>query len=254
MQPSWRWVHFPMLPAFGRCHLARLQRANGTAGRRARRHVFDRGRSIDTKSALSRIRTHHRWSSSLLGSHSNRLSISTTTAEAGARALSAAIPTRREWRAFAPTAARSRIPSCARTFGGATACPVTSARRPVYLAARFSIHTIPFDRVKGYDLIDRAIAPDAHTVVFHLRPRLGASGNDLFFLWVSRRSSFCRHTCCRQQMRGVTSADRHPLAQVPFNAAASRRRWTVFVYVAWQHGDSLTYMANPKLLAGKGRR
>ena len=52
---------------------------------------------------------------------------------------------------------------------------------------------------EGYDLIDRANAPDARTVVFHLRQARGRTAVTTPISRPDRRSavSSCRRTCCR---------------------------------------------------------
>jgi len=93
---------------------------------------------------------------------------------------------------------------------------------------------VPVPSREGYDLIDRASAKDAHTVVFHLK-HAWAPAATTFFSYGFRPQFVLPAHVLRKQM---------PLAQAPFNAAPTVGDGP-FTFVSWQRGESLLYKANP---------
>src|SRR5665213_3980888 len=86
--------------------------------------------------------------------------------------------------------------------------PVTSAD------VLFTLHAIldpnnPVRSTEGYDLIDRATAPDAHTVVFHLKHAWAPAVMTYFSYGFSPQFVLPKHVLELQA----------PLAQAPFNSA-----------------------------------
>ncbi len=93
---------------------------------------------------------------------------------------------------------------------------------------------VPVPSREGYDLIDRASAKDAHTVVFHLK-RAWAPAATTFFSYGFRPQFVLPAHVLRKQV---------PLAQAPFNAAPTVGDGP-FTFVSWKRGESLRYKANP---------
>jgi peptide/nickel transport system substrate-binding protein len=87
----------------------------------------------------------------------------------------------------------------------------------------------------GYELIDRAIARDAHTVVLHLRRAWGPAATTYFSYGTAPQFVLPAHV-----LRGE-----NPLAQAPYGADPTvvdgpfRLRW-------WHRGEGLRYEANPQ--------
>lgn len=109
----------------------------------------------------------------------------------------------------------------------------------------FTLHAIldpnnPVRSHEGYDLIDRATAPDAHTVVFHLRRAWAPAVMTYFSYGFSPQFVLPAHVLRAQA----------PLAQAPFNAAPSVGDGP-FTFVSWHRGEALSYMANPLYWRGK---
>ncbi|HET9097375.1 MAG TPA: peptide ABC transporter substrate-binding protein [Candidatus Baltobacteraceae bacterium] len=100
----------------------------------------------------------------------------------------------------------------------------------------------PVPSREGYDLIDRAYAKDAHTVVFHLR-RAWAPAASTFFSYGFRPQFVLPAHVLGKQL---------PLAQAPFNAAPSVGDGP-FTFVSWTRGESLLYRANPRYWRGAPR-
>ena len=111
--------------------------------------------------------------------------------------------------------------------------PVTSAD------VLFTLHAIldprnPVRSRAGYDLIDRATAPDAHTVVFHLS-RAWAPAALSFFSYGTPQSQFV--------LPSHVLAKQGSLAQSPFNANPNVGDGP-YTFVEWNRGDSLRYRIN----------
>ncbi|HTU69215.1 MAG TPA: peptide ABC transporter substrate-binding protein [Candidatus Baltobacteraceae bacterium] len=83
---------------------------------------------------------------------------------------------------------------------------------------------------EGYELIDRASAPDAHTVVLHLRRA-----------WAPAVLTYFSYGIIPQ----VVLPAHLPLARVPAVGDGP------FDFVSWSHGNMLTYRANPLYWRGK---
>ncbi len=116
--------------------------------------------------------------------------------------------------------------------------PVTSAD------VLFTLHAIldprnPVLSTQGYDLIDRASAPDAHTVVFHLRHAWAPAALSYFSYGTTPQFVLPAHVL---QGRGG-------LAQSPFNAAPTVSDGP-YAFVSWQRGSGLRYRANPRYWRG----
>lgn len=100
----------------------------------------------------------------------------------------------------------------------------------------------PVPSREGYDLIDRASARDAHTVVFHLK-HAWAPAATTFFSYGFRPQFVLPAHVLRKEL---------PLAQAPFNAAPSVGDGP-YVFVSWTRGESLLYRANPLYWRGAPR-
>jgi peptide/nickel transport system substrate-binding protein len=83
---------------------------------------------------------------------------------------------------------------------------------------------------EGYDLIDRMRAPDAHTVVLHLRRA-----------WAPAVLTYLSYGITPQ----VVLPAHVPLAQLPSVGDGA------YDFVSWQRGNALIYRANPKYWRGK---
>jgi len=90
----------------------------------------------------------------------------------------------------------------------------------------------------GYDLIDRATAPDAHTVVLHLR-RAWAPAVATFFTY----GAVPEYVLPEHVLAGQA-----PLARAPFNSAPVCDG--PYVLKSWRRGDRLTFEANPRYWRG----
>lgn len=117
--------------------------------------------------------------------------------------------------------------------------PVTSAD------VLFTLHAIldpanPVSSTEGYALIDRATAPDAHTVIFHLRHAWAPAVLTYFSYGFSPQFVLPKHVLEREA----------PLARAPFNDAPKVGDGP-YTFVSWSRGDSLRYVANPKYWRGK---
>lgn len=117
--------------------------------------------------------------------------------------------------------------------------PVTSAD------VLFTLHAIldprnPVLSHEGYDLIDRAWAPNAHTVVFHLQRAWAPAVMTYFSYGFSPQFVLPAHV-----LRGET-----PLAQAPFGAAPSVVDGP-YRFVSWVRGDRIELAANPRYWRGR---
>jgi peptide/nickel transport system substrate-binding protein len=109
----------------------------------------------------------------------------------------------------------------------------------------FTLHAIldprnPVRSREGYDLIDRAWAPDARTVVVHLRRRWAPAVMTYFSYGFSPQFVLPAHV-----LRAQT-----PLAQAAFNAAPSVGDGP-YRFVSWTRGEGLRYVANPLYWRGR---
>lgn len=93
---------------------------------------------------------------------------------------------------------------------------------------------------EGYDLIDRARARDAHTVVFHLRRPWAPAVATYFSYGLSPQFVLPWHVLRAQG----------PLARAAFNAAPTVGDGP-YRFVAWRRGEVLRYAANPLYWRGK---
>ena len=119
--------------------------------------------------------------------------------------------------------------------------PVTSAD------VLFTLHAIldprnPVRSHEGYELIDRATAPNARTVVLHLRHAWAPAVMTYFSYGLSPQFVLPKHVLEKQG----------PLATAAFNTDPSVGDGP-FTFVSWTHGESLRYRANPLYWRGEPR-
>jgi peptide/nickel transport system substrate-binding protein len=119
--------------------------------------------------------------------------------------------------------------------------PVTSAD------VLFTLHAIldprnPVRSREGYDLIDRAWAPDDRTVIVHLRRSWAPAVMTYFSYGFSPQFVLPAHV-----LRAQT-----PLAQAAFNAAPTVGDGP-YRFVSWTRGEGLRYEANPLYWRGRPR-
>ena len=93
---------------------------------------------------------------------------------------------------------------------------------------------------EGYDLIERAEAPDERTVVVHLKHAWAPAALTYFSYGLSSQVVVPAHVLREQQ----------PLAQAPFNAAPSVGDGP-YRFESWRRGDVLRFTANPLYWRGK---
>ncbi len=111
----------------------------------------------------------------------------------------------------------------------------------------YTLHAIldprnPVRSREGYDLIDSASAPDAQTVVFHLRRAWAPAVMTYFSYGTSPQFVLPAHVLRKQE----------PLAQAPFNAAPTVGDGP-FLFQLWRHGDALYYERNPHYWRGPAK-
>ncbi len=109
----------------------------------------------------------------------------------------------------------------------------------------YTLHAIldprnPVRSHEGYDLIDRAYARDARTVVFHLKRAWAPAVATYFSYGFAPQFVLPAHVLRREE----------PLAQAAFNAAPAVGDGP-YTFVAWYRGDRLEYAANPLYWRGK---
>ncbi len=109
----------------------------------------------------------------------------------------------------------------------------------------FTLHAIldprnPVRSHEGYDLIDRAWANDARTVVFHLRHAWAPAVATYFSYGYSPQFVLPEHVLKRQD----------PLATGSFNDDPAVGDGP-YRFVSWRRGDRLRYEANPRYWRGK---
>ncbi|MBD5606792.1 MAG: peptide ABC transporter substrate-binding protein [Candidatus Eremiobacteraeota bacterium] len=92
---------------------------------------------------------------------------------------------------------------------------------------------------EGYDLIDRADSPDAHTVRFHLSRPWAPAVSTFFTYGTSPQYVLPQHVLAAQG----------PLFRAAFNAAPTVGDGP-FTFVSWHRGDRIVYAANPRYWRG----
>jgi peptide/nickel transport system substrate-binding protein len=117
--------------------------------------------------------------------------------------------------------------------------PVTSADVLFTLRAILDPRN-PVRSHEGYDLIDRAGAPDARTVVFHLKRAWAPAVMTYFSYGFSPQFVLPAHVLRAQA----------PLARAAFNSAPIVGDGP-YHFVAWKRGEGLRYAANPRYWRGK---
>ena len=108
----------------------------------------------------------------------------------------------------------------------------------------FTLHAIldprnPVRSHEGYDLIDRAVAPDAHTVVLHLRRAWAPAVLTYFSYGFSPQFVLPEHVL----------RDQTPLDRAAFNASPSVGDGP-YRFVWWKRGEGLRYVPNPRYWRG----
>ena len=109
----------------------------------------------------------------------------------------------------------------------------------------FTLHAIldprnPVRSHEGYDLIDRAEARGARTVVFHLKHAWAPAVMTYFSYGFSPQFVLPAHVLRAQA----------PLARAAFNAAPNVGDGP-YRFVSWHRGEGLRYVANPRYWRGK---
>jgi len=108
----------------------------------------------------------------------------------------------------------------------------------------FTLHAIldpanPVASHEGYDLIDRAEAPDPLTIRVHLREAWAPAVSTFFTYGTNPQYVLPEHVLAAQG----------PLARAAFNAAPTVGDGP-FTFVSWARGDRLLYAANPRYWRG----
>lgn len=109
----------------------------------------------------------------------------------------------------------------------------------------FTLHAIldprnPVRSTQGYDLIDRATAPDPRTVVFHLKRAWAPAALGYFSYGTTPQFVLPAHVLRMQA----------PLDRAPFGAAPTVGDGP-YTFVSWQRQNALRYRANPRYWRGK---
>ncbi len=117
--------------------------------------------------------------------------------------------------------------------------PVTAADVLFTLRAILDARN-PVRSRQGYDLIDRASAPDAHTVVFHLKHPWAPAVMTYFSYGFSPQFVLPEHVLAAQA----------PLSRAAFNAAPTVGDGP-YRFVSWTRGEGLRYAANPRYWRGE---
>ncbi len=104
----------------------------------------------------------------------------------------------------------------------------------------FTLHALldPANPVRsraGYDLIDRATAPDPHTVVFHLKQPWAPAVATFFAYGTTPQFVLPAHV-----LRSETPLEHAPFASAPAVGDGP------FVFREWHRGDRVVYVANPR--------
>ncbi len=116
--------------------------------------------------------------------------------------------------------------------------PVTSADVLFTLRAILDPRN-PVRSHEGYELIDRADAPDAHTVVFHLKRAWAPAVMTYFSYGFAPQFVLPAHVLATQA----------PLDRAAFDAAPTVGDGP-FIFTSWRRGESLRYVANPRYWRG----
>lgn len=119
--------------------------------------------------------------------------------------------------------------------------PVTS-RDVLWTLHAIMDPSVPVPSREGYDLIDRAYAKDAHTVVFHLKHAWAPAATTFFSYGFRPQFVLPEHVLSKQT----------PLSQAPFNGSPTVGDGP-FTFVSWKRGESLLYRANPLYWRGPPR-
>jgi len=117
--------------------------------------------------------------------------------------------------------------------------PVTSADVLFTLRAILDPRN-PVRSTQGYDLIDRASAPDARTVVFHLKRVWAPAALGYFSYGTTPQFVLPAHVLKTQA----------PLDRAAFGAAPTVGDGP-YTFVSWQRGNALRYRANPLYWRGR---
>ncbi len=117
--------------------------------------------------------------------------------------------------------------------------PVTSADVLFTLRAILDPNN-PVRSHEGYDLIDRASAPDARTVVFHLKRAWAPAALTYFSYGTAPQFVLPAH---------VLGSER-PLSRAAFNATPTVGDGP-YTFERWDRGEGLRYVANPTYWRGK---
>jgi peptide/nickel transport system substrate-binding protein len=126
-----------------------------------------------------------------------------------------------------------------RTIAWSDGRPVTAADVLFTLRAILDPRN-PVRSHEGYDLIDRAFAPDAHTVIVHLRRAWAPAVVTYFSYGFSPQFVLPEHVLAAES----------PLSRAPFNAAPLVGDGP-YRFVSWIRGEGLRYAANPRYWRGK---
>lgn len=86
---------------------------------------------------------------------------------------------------------------------------------------------------EGYDLIDRAVARDAHTVVFHLRRAWAPAVSSYFSYGTVPQFVLPAHLLAKVSNLAQADFNAHPVGDGPY------------VLASWQRGERLVYERNP---------
>ena len=117
--------------------------------------------------------------------------------------------------------------------------PVTSADVLFTLRAILDPKN-PVRSLEGYELISRAQAPDAHTVVLSLKRAWAPAATTYFSYGTAPQFVLPAHVLAHEA----------PLSQAPFNAAPAVGDGP-YSFVSWTRGSGLRYAANPRYWRGK---
>jgi peptide/nickel transport system substrate-binding protein len=126
-----------------------------------------------------------------------------------------------------------------RTAQWSDGVPVTS--RDVLFTLRAILDpNNPVRSTQGYDLIDRASAPDSRTVIFHLKHAWAPAALSYFSYGTTPQFVLPAHVLQTQT----------PLDRAPFGATPTVGDGP-YTFVSWQRGNALRYRANPRYWRGK---
>ena len=98
----------------------------------------------------------------------------------------------------------------------------------------------PVQSTQGYELIDRATAPDSRTIIFHLKHAWAPAALGYFSYGTTPQFVLPAHVLQAQT----------PLDRAPFGAAPSVGDGP-YTFVSWQRGNALRYRANPEYWRGE---